>query len=98
MGRAASTYHGLGETSVNIIYQDPFGRWHQASLAPSARLGYQRIVLPDARVLSIQPGGAFATRDTGTDGPWEQAKQSGNVLVFTTGDGTESYPVFIAER
>ena len=83
---------------VDIIYQDPSGKWHQGTLAPSARAGYQRIVLPSGRVFSMQPGGVFGDREEDTDGPWEQGKQSGNVLVFTTGGGDESYPVLIAAR
>lgn len=83
---------------TSIIYQDPFGKWRQATLAPSTRSGYVRLVKADGRVVSMQPGGALSDRDPDTDGPWEQAKPSGNVIVFTTGDGSESYPVLIAER
>jgi len=36
-------------------------------------------------VLSVQPDGTFATRPTGTAGPWESGVRTGNTLVFTDG-------------
>lgn len=63
------------------VFGKPSG-WLAGTVAPSARAGYVVVTLASGRVLSLQPGGEYGDRDPGTDGPWEQAKVTGNVLAF----------------
>lgn len=48
---------------------------------PSSAEGKVTAILPDDKVASIQPDGTFGTRDAGTDGPYEQAYERGNLLL-----------------
>lgn len=69
--------------------------WLEGTVAPSARIGYVVVTLASGRVFSMDPDGFYSDRDPGTDGPWEQAKVTGNVLAFNP-DNNPYAVVFMA--
>lgn len=52
------------------------------STQPSSADGKVTGILPDGKVASVQPDGSFGTRASGTDGPWEQAYDRQNLLLY----------------
>jgi hypothetical protein len=76
------------------VFGAPDG-WLEGTLSPSAREGYVVLTLDNGRVFSMQEGGIYGDRDAGTDGPWEQAKVTGNVLAYNN-DGDPYGVIFMA--